>query len=131
MQKRLKIAGLITAGMIAAGLAIDYAVVRHKERSLAAAVLECGGQMGSIPAWPIGTEYRITFDHALDEKQLHRLDIANQMRGWKGVVFRDCELSNEDRTRMSAAFANCHLFIIRDGRMDPMHPHENVPDELP
>jgi hypothetical protein len=113
-MKRLKIAALSVAGVLAAVLAVDYVAVQSKERRLSAAVSACGGKIGSIPAWPIGTEYRITFNHVLDEKQLQQMEIANHMRGWVGIAFRDVELSNEERTKTSAVLNKCHLFMIRD-----------------
>ncbi len=97
-------------------LAVDYARVRAKERRLSSIVSDIGGQVASVPAWPIGTEYRITFERALNDEELERLVIANEMRGWVGIAFRNCELSVSDREKIEAAFPKCHLFVRGSGR---------------
>jgi hypothetical protein len=110
---------MICAGIIVAGLACDYGIVRQKERRLSAAVSDCGGRNGSIPLWPIGTEYRIALNRVPDENQLKRLQIANEMRGWVGIAF-DCPLSDTDRLRLTKLLPKCHLSIVRDRRRVPL-----------
>ena len=58
--------------------------------------------------------------HHLDGSQLRALAIANQMRGWVGIAFKDCEINQEDSERLLRALPECHLFLIKDGKMMPM-----------
>lgn len=111
--------GFLTA-MVIIALALDFSLVRSKEGRLSSAVSELGGQMGSLPAWPLGTEYRITFQCSLNQKELDQLKIANRMRGWVGIAFQDCKLSETERFRAREAWPTCHIFVVRDHRMVPM-----------
>lgn len=120
MARRLRNAIGFLAALVVLVLVLDYALVRSKEHRLSSAVSELGGQMGSLPTWPLGTEYRITFERPLDQKELDRLKIANRMRGWVGIAFRDCELSETERSTARKALPACHLFVVRDDTMVPM-----------
>ena len=108
------------AGLITVGLVIDYVNVGRKEKLLSRAVSQCGGRIGSIPVWPLGTEYRITLSSVPSNSQLHSLRIANHMRGWVGIAFNDCEISQEESKRLLVALPKCHLYIIKDGEMLPV-----------
>lgn len=94
--------------------------MRRKERQLSDAVSQCDGRVGSLPVWPLGTEYRITLASIPSGSQLHALVIANQMRGWVGITFKDFEANKEDGERLLDALPNCHLFVEQDGRMTPI-----------
>ena len=107
----------VTAAMLVVALGVDYAVVESKERRLTLAVSELGGRIGSLPAWPLGTEYQISFQRPLNRNQLK---IANRMRGWVGIAFRNCELSETERSNAREALPNCHLFVDRNGEMVPL-----------
>lgn len=106
-----------TAAILVVVLAVDYAVVRSKERRLSLAVSELGGRIGSLPSWPLGTEYRISFQRPLNRKELDQLEIANRMRGRVGIAFRNCELSETERSNAREALPHCHLFVDRNGKM--------------
>jgi hypothetical protein len=67
--------------LAAVALAFDYWNVTRKEKLLSNAVSRIGGRNGSIPVWPLGTEYRITLTAVPNAEQLEELKIANQMRG--------------------------------------------------
>lgn len=118
-MKRIRTAVLAFAGTVAVALAIDYATVRHKERRLSTAVSTAGGRMGSLPAWPVGTESRIKFNRTLTDEDLLQLEIANEMRGWVGVAFQDCHLADADQTRIASALRDCHLYLFEGVAMAP------------
>ena len=120
MGRRLKYAIGILAALVVVMLVVDYALVRSKEARLSSTVSELGGHMGSIPAWPLGTEYRITFERALDDNELERLKIANRMRGSVGIAFRNVELSHTEKASARLALPACHFFVLRDDNMRPM-----------
>jgi hypothetical protein len=108
--------------------------VTRKERLLSNAVSKAGGRIDSIPMWPLGTEYRITLVSVPGESQLRALAIANQMRGWVGIAFKDCEINREDSERLLDALPNCHFFVVQDGRMTPMFnspPKADKPSHAP
>lgn len=105
--------GILFAIVLAVvGLSIDYVLVRNKDRRVAKAVSECGGRMGSIPIWPIGTEYRISFRSPLSSQQLDRLAELNSLRGTVGVAFVDCELSDAEAREAVAKFPKCLLIKV-------------------
>lgn len=85
--------------------------------------------MGSIPVWPLGTEYRITLARVPDDKELRDLEIANKMRGWVGIAFQDVEISADDHQRLRSKLQDCHLFVVRDGTMKPLGHIEEESDE--
>ncbi|HET6879791.1 MAG TPA: hypothetical protein VFI31_06540 [Pirellulales bacterium] len=119
-MKRLAKIGCTLVGLIAVGLAIDYVNVARKERLLLNAVSECDGRLGSIPVWPLGTEYRITLTSVPSKSQLRALAIANEMRGWVGIAFNNCVISQEDSERLLVALPNCHLFVVKEDGTIPM-----------
>jgi hypothetical protein len=110
-------------------LAIDYWNVTRKERLLSRAVSRIGGRNGSIPVWPLGTEYRITLTAVPNVEQLDELRIANQMRGWVGIAFEGCDLNQEDVDRIRQNLPACHLFVVHNGRMTTMTRIEREADE--
>ena len=123
-MKRLGKAVLIFIALIVVGLTIDYFNVARKERQLSAAVSDCGGRLGSIPAWPLGTEYRITLNKVPDDDELIRLALANRMRGWVGIAFVDCEIDRKNQNRLRARLQNCYLFVVRNGTMSALGHNE-------
>ena len=128
MNRIVKIA-IALAALIAITLAFDYWNVTRKEKLLSHAVSLVGGRNGSIPLWPIGTEYRIVLTAVPDAEQVDKLRIANQMRGWVGIAFEDCDLTYDDVDRMRKHLPECHLFVVRDGKMTAMeNPNSNADD---
>ncbi|MCO6046766.1 hypothetical protein NG895_22950 [Aeoliella sp. ICT_H6.2] len=111
---------LLLAALAAIALAIDYWNVTRKENLLSHAVSQIGGRNGSIPLWPLGTEYRITLTSLPTPDQLDQLRIANNMRGWVGIAFENCELAVDDVNRLRANLDRCHLFVVQDGKMSPL-----------
>ncbi|MDY0169821.1 MAG: hypothetical protein RBS80_24975 [Thermoguttaceae bacterium] len=133
-MKRLGKAALVFAALIAIGLSLDYLNVARKERQLSTAVSNCGGRIGSIPVWPLGTEYRITLTKVPDDDELRQLGVANRMRGWVGIAFRECEINGKDQARLRSGLPNCHLFVIRNDTMTPVgHTEESLdaPERAP
>jgi len=116
--------------LAAVALAFDYRNVTRKEKLLSNAVSRIGGRNGSIPVWPVGTEYRIILTAVPNAEQLAELGIANQMRGWVGIAIEDCELTHEDVDRMRKGLSDCHLFVVREGRMTPMlNPNQRADEQ--
>ena len=101
-------------------LAIDYWNVTRKEKLLSNAVSQIGGRNGSIPLWPLGTEYRITLTSLPTPVQLDQLRIANKMRGWVGIAVENCELTVDDFDRLRRNLDRCHLYVVQDGKLTPM-----------
>ena len=110
----------ILAAVAATALAIDYWNVTRKEKRLSIAVSQIGGRNGSVPFWPLGTEYRITLTAIPTAGQLDQLKIANEMRGWVGIAFEDCGLTADDRDCLRRNLERCHLFVVQDGKMSPL-----------
>jgi hypothetical protein len=119
-MKRLSKYILLLAALAAVALSIDYWNVTRKEKLLSGAVSQIGGRNGSIPMWPLGTEYRITLNAIPTPGQLDQLKIANEMRGWVGIAFTNCELTADDRDRLRVILDSCHLYVVQNGRMSPM-----------
>lgn len=108
---------------------IDYWNVRRKEKQLASAVAAIGGRNRSIPAYPLGTEYRIVLNSVPDAKQLEDLQIANHLRGWVGIAFEQCELSEEDVSRIKANLPSCHLFLVDEKEKTLQPLSATIPDQ--
>lgn len=119
-MKRLSKYVLLLAALAAIAFAIDYWNVTRKEKLLSSAVSQIGGRSGSIPLWPLETEYRITLNAIPTRGQLDQLKIANRMRGWVGIAFADCELTADDRDRLRRILDRCHLYVVQNGKMSPM-----------
>lgn len=128
-MKRIKhfVLGVFVLAVVT--LAFDYWNVTRKERLLSRAVSGIGGRSGSIPLWPFGTEYRITLTSVPNSQQLEELRVANQMRGWVGIAFEDCNLSREDVDRFRENLPSCHLFVVRNGKMTTLTSAEQKSDE--
>jgi hypothetical protein len=61
MQRAIRILGwMLLAGIVL--LTVDYFRVEAKDRRVATAVSRLGGRMGSLPLWPLGTEYHGSYD---------------------------------------------------------------------
>jgi len=127
LMKRLKlIAGSIIV-IIAVSLVVDYLLVEAKDDRVFGAISRCDGRCASIPFWPLGTEYRVTFPRALTSAELKQLDEINSLRGAVGVAFVDCELSANQVREAMAKLHNCRLYRIRDGErsvLDDREPEE-------
>lgn len=108
------------ATLIAVGLTADHFNGTRKERQLSAAVSAIGGRIGSIPGWPLGTEYRISLTRVPTDEELKQLAVANTTRGWVGIAFQDCEISRQREDRLRASLHNCHLFVVQNGTTSPL-----------
>lgn len=106
--------------VVVVGLALDYQLVRAKDRRVAQMVGAHGGKMGSLPLWPLGNEYRISFPHSLTAEQLEDISEANRLRGWVAVAFVDAEITPEEARMMREALPRCHLFQMVDGKLKPL-----------
>jgi hypothetical protein len=96
MMRRVLPASLIAILLVAAFLIWDYRGVNARDRRVPAAVVRCGGRMGSLSFWPFGTEYRISLTRPLAEKELKSLVELNALRGSVAVAFVDCELTQQE-----------------------------------
>ena len=90
-------------------LVFDYMRVGAKESHVATAVSRLGGKIGSLPAWPLGTEYYITFTRALTDSELKSMDEVNSLRGYVIVKFNGCALNEFERNRIKERLAMCHV----------------------
>ncbi|MDY0169570.1 MAG: hypothetical protein RBS80_23715 [Thermoguttaceae bacterium] len=99
---------------------LDIVNISRKEQRLSEAVRSIGGRSGSIPVWPFGTEYRITLTAVPNESQLQELKIANRLRGWVGIAFEDCDLSDKEVAELVTALPDCHLFVVNGVRLIPL-----------
>ena len=118
----MRVLGLTVVTIVVA-LAIDYIRVREKDRRVFHAISQCGGRCGSIPFWPLGTEYRITFSRALTSDELDQLRELNSLRGSVGVAFVDCELSIDQAREATTKLHNCKLYRVTDGAMSALNGH--------
>jgi len=114
MRSVPRIFGLIVV-LVAVGLTIDYACVQAKERRVSHTIAQLGGRTGSIPAWPVGTEYRVTFTKALTSDELIQLYELNTLRGSVVVAFEDCELSSDQIREVIGNLPQCELFSVVNG----------------
>ncbi len=69
MHLAIRILGLILLASIVL-LTFDYFRIEAKNRRVSNAVSRLGGRMGSLPLWPLGTEYYVSFPHALNGDEL-------------------------------------------------------------
>ena len=111
---------LITIFVTIAGLTTDYILVRNKDSRVGKAISECGGQFGSIPFWPLGSEYRVTFRGPLTSQQLSKLAELNSLRGSVGVAFVDCEFSEAEVNETFTKLAHCILFQVSGSNSTPL-----------
>jgi len=119
MMRRLFPASLIAVLLVAALMIWDYHRVDARDRRVAAAVVRCGGRMGSLPFWPFGTEYRISVTRPLSENELEALGELNTLRGTVTVAFVDCELTQHELELAKKYLHLCHLFRIANDRVIP------------
>ena len=91
---------------------VDIVNISRKEKRLSRVIRSIGGRSGSIPVWPLGTEYRVTLTAVPNDSQLEDLKIANRLRGWVGIAFEDCDLAEKDVSQLLTALPDCHLFIV-------------------
>jgi hypothetical protein len=110
----MRIAGYLIA-VVALALLIDHILIEAKERRVSHAISRCGGRMGSIPFWPMGTEYRVTFPRPLTSRELDELAELNSLRGSVGVAFIDCELSKDQIDEARRKLPNCALIRVIEG----------------
>ena len=112
----------------------DIANISRKEKRLSRAVRSIGGRSGSIPVWPLGTEYRVTLTALPNDSQLEELKIANRLRGWVGIAFEDCDLSEKDVSELLTALPYCHLFVVNGRGLVPfsaIRPEMGEPSDAP
>jgi hypothetical protein len=80
-----------------------------------------GGRIGSIPFWPMGCEYRISFKHSeLSAENLRSLAILNDVSGWGnsvGVAFVDTNLTRSDIVELRERLPKCHIFRVVDSEI--------------
>lgn len=119
MMRRVLPASLIAILLVAAFLIWDYRGVNARDRRVSAAVVRCGGRMGSLSFWPFGTEYRISLTRPLAEKELKSLVELNALRGSVAVAFVDCELTQQELEIVTRHLDQCHLFRISNGQVIP------------
>jgi len=124
---KIRHAAMMLVIAIGVWLTIDSIVVEFKEARISHLVVGCGGTMGSIPMWPLGTEYRIVLKKRLTLNQVRQLTLLNRMRGWVGVAFQDCDYSTKEIQKIRQILNRCHLFCI--GSDDRLHPFENSQDD--
>ena len=108
MHRAIRILGLILLASIVL-LTFDYFRVEAKDRRVSNAVSRLGGRMGSLPLWPIGTEYYVTFPRELNEDELDSLVELNALRGHVGVQFLDCDLSETQQELIRRKLASCFV----------------------
>jgi len=118
-MRRVLPASLIAIHLVAAFLIWDYRGVNARDRRVSAAVVRCGGRMGSLSFWPFGTEYRISLTRPLGEKELKSLVELNALRGSVAVAFVDCELTRQELEVATRHLDHCHLFRISNGQVIP------------
>ena len=117
-MKRFKLVVATALALATICLVLDYYRVNAKDARVVSAVKQLGGRFGSIPVWPLGTEYRISFDHPLTEPQLNQLAELNNLRGWVGVRFVDCDLSASQQADAIRLLESCHIYWNHDADAD-------------
>ena len=119
MRQFAKFAGiaLLCVGIIAIA---DLFSISRKEQQLSRIVKSIGGRTGSIPVWPFGTEYRITLTSVPNQEQMRKLTVANRMRGWVGIAFEDCNLSDGGRSELLTQLPECQLYTVAENRLVPL-----------
>jgi hypothetical protein len=114
---------VIVVGIVAAivvWLSVRHYVGEQAHQRAAAVVGELGGQCGSIPFEPIGTEVRISFKKkSLTREQLSRLNVLNSLpsRHQAGIEFVDTNLSPEDLRWLHEQIPHVALRLYRDDKM--------------
>lgn len=93
-------------------LAADYVMVRAKDSRAGSVVHQLGGKMYSIPLWPLGTEYRVSFDSSPTVEQIQELRILNHLRDSVSVAFPECSYSKDQVNKIKETLSQCHLFSI-------------------
>lgn len=93
-------------------LIVDYARVQARDVRVGTSIKEFGGRMTSIPVWPLGAEYGISFPHPLSTEQIDQLKELNSLRGTVGIAFIECELSEKQKHELATKFPNCFVFQV-------------------
>ena len=119
-MRKSRLAIWLFSALLVIGPACDYLNVRRKENRLVDVVDQLGGKTRSIPAWPLGTEYQITLPRVPDSEELKRLAIANQLRGWVGIAFDDCQISQQQKMVLERMLSRCRLFVLEGDRLQPL-----------
>ncbi len=119
MRLLIRVAGVCLALGVCA-LTLDYLVVEAKNRRVANAVTKHGGRMGSIPFWPLGAEYRVSFPHPLDAQQLDELLELNTLRGSVEVAFVDCNPTQIQIRDATLKLRRCRLWRVTRSMMSPL-----------
>lgn len=105
---------LIATSCVAVGLAVDYFLIRHKESQIIGVVSDCGGKCFSIPVWPLGTEYRISFSSPLTAEQILDLAPLNHLRGSVSVAFPECAFPESEALYIKDTLHRCRLFSLTE-----------------
>ncbi len=66
--KRARNLLLLVTGVVAMLLVVGFTLVRAKESHASSAVLRLRGMIGSVPRWPLGTEYYLPITRPLTGK---------------------------------------------------------------
>lgn len=70
----------------------------------------------SVPFWPLGCEYRITFRGSeLSREDLRSLSVLNEMAGWGndvGIMFADTNVTRNDVLELRRRVPRCHVFSV-------------------
>jgi hypothetical protein len=111
MHRAIRILGFILLASFIL-LTFDYFRVEAQDRRVSIAVSRLGGWMGSMPLWPFGSEYCVSFPRALNEDELDSLVELNALRGDVGAQFSDCDLSETQQELIRRKLASC--FVLWD-----------------
>jgi hypothetical protein len=115
--KRSKQALIALIAVVGVLVAIRY--VRHqRDRELALPdIAAIGGDVGSIPCEPFGTEYRVSFrDRMLTRQDLDRLRALEPLasRNPVGIAFRNCGLTAVDLQYIQQIVPSVRLLMLVD-----------------
>lgn len=128
MRQFAKLAGITFLCVVFIAI-VDSVNISRNEQRLSRAVKTIGGRSGSIPVWPFGTEYRITLTAVPNEEQIGELTVANRLRGWVGIAFEDCKLSDRDVSELLTQLPKCHLFTVDENHLTPLEMRRPRTDE--
>lgn len=125
-MRRVLPASLVAVVLVTTVLFRDYRRVNARDRRVTAAIVRCDGQMGSLPFWPFGSEYRIRLTRPLTENELKSLVELNALRGSVAVAFVDCDLTQHEFEIAARHLDHCHLFEISNGHVTPWTSRSNA-----
>ena len=106
-------------------LLLDYFLVEAKNRRVAKVVTRQGGRMRSLPVWPLGAEYWISFPHPLGSQELDELMELNTLRGSVVVAFVDCNPTQNQIHEATLKLRNCRLRRVAGSEMSRLGTEKN------